>query len=193
MPNLYSLFFRHRLSILWIGLLSALVLGEAWSVRQSKSITFDETYYLSCGLQTVHDRWIDPRIAAEGIAPLPIMLTYVPALAGGPVEARPEPWKGQLHDRDFISGPRLFNTLVMGLPLIVLVFVWLFRRRDLATACLGSGLLALSPTFMRMPLWPLWMPRSHSFPRSRLRPRDGTFRGPADTDSACGRCRSRRR
>ena len=148
MPNLYSLFFRHRLSILWIGLLSALVLGEAWSVRQSKSITFDETYYLSCGLQTVHDRWIDPRIAAEGIAPLPIMLTYVPALVGGPVEARPEPWKGQLHDRDFISGPRLFNTIVMGLPLIVLVFVWLFRRRDLATACLGSGLLALSPTFM---------------------------------------------
>ena len=148
MPHLFSLLNRHRLSILWIGLLSALVLGEAWSVRRTTSITFDETYYLSCGLQTVHDRWIDPRIAAEGIAPLPVLLTYVPALAFAPVEARPEPWKGQPHDRNFISGPRLLNTLVMGLPLIVLVFVWLFRRRDLPTACLGSGLLALSPTLM---------------------------------------------
>ena len=144
----FSLFIGHRFSILWLCLMAAVVLIEAAVVRRTKSITFDETYYLNCGLQTVHDRWIDHRIAAEGIAPLPLMLTYVPALACAPSEARPEPWKGQLNDRSFISGPRLLNTLFIGLPLVIFVFVWIYRRRDLPTACLGSGLLSLSPTFM---------------------------------------------
>ena len=148
MPSPISWVIRHRLSILWMVLLSAVILAEAHTVRQTKSITFDETYYLNCGLQTVHDRWIDPRIAAEGIAPLPVLLTYVPALALAPREFRPEPWKGRQHDRHLIDGPRFLNTLVIGLPLMGLVFAGLLCRRDLPTACLGSGLLALSPTFM---------------------------------------------
>lgn len=121
-----------------------MLLQTSW-FRGTKSITFDETYFLSCGLQTVHDGKLDTRICSEGVAPLPILLDYLLplSLAGG--EDRPSPWEGQLQDARLIVGPRLANSILVGLPLVLLVSWWLFRRHGAIAAALGAGLIAFSP------------------------------------------------
>ncbi|MDI9442876.1 MAG: hypothetical protein QM844_01755, partial [Planctomycetota bacterium] len=101
--------------------LGAALLIQATAFRQNKSITFDETYFLSCALQTVRDGRLDPRIAAEGIAPLPIILSYLAPLSLSGGEDRPEPWWGHVRDARLIAGPRLVNSIVVGLPLLLLV------------------------------------------------------------------------
>lgn len=128
-------------------LLVATLLAESAWVRRAKSITFDETFYLSCALQSVRDGRLDPRIAGEGVAPLPLLLSYFPPLAvRGDGEDRPDPWKGEAEDPRRIAVPRLMNSLLCGVPLVVAVFVWLYRRRGPAAALFGAALVALSPT-----------------------------------------------
>ncbi len=134
------------LPVLLLSLLGAYFLFCCHRVRASTSITFDEKFYLNCGLQTVHDGVVDPRLAAEGVAPLPVLITYVPALWFQSREARPEMWEPGLNDRQRISGPRLLNPILVGLPLIGLVFVWLARRRGILTATAGTAVLVCSPT-----------------------------------------------
>ncbi len=130
----------------------ALVLVCGWllwscqRVRATTSITFDETFYLNCGLQTVHDGRLDSRLAAEGVAPLPILLNYVPALAWQPHAARPEMWTGNPRDRELIGGPRTLNGWLVGVPLLIVAFVWLFRRQGSLVAACGVATLAVSPT-----------------------------------------------
>jgi len=125
------------------------LLAEAAWVRRAKSVTVDETFYLSCALQSVHDGRLDPRLAADGVAPVPVMLAYLPPLAlGSEGQDRPDPWKGALQDPEWIVGPRLLNTLLCGVPLVAAVFVWLYRRRGIAGAVFGGGMVALSPTIV---------------------------------------------
>lgn len=131
-----------------LTLLCSVLLGEAAWFRRTKSITFDETFYLSCGLQTVHNRWIDPRIAGEGVGPLPVLLNYVPPLLFQRRQERPEPWTGQPGDRQLIDGPRFINSVLAGAVLVMIVFVWLDRRAGLAAATCGSGFVALSPSIV---------------------------------------------
>lgn len=128
--------------------LGAALLIQATAFRQNKSITFDETYFLSCALQTVRDGRLDPRIAAEGIAPLPIMLSYLLPLSFSGGEDRPEPWRGQVQDARLIAGPRLANSIVVGLPLLVLVAGWLYWRKGVSAAAAGAGLIAFCPSLV---------------------------------------------
>uniref|UniRef100_A0A7C2K0P0 Phospholipid carrier-dependent glycosyltransferase n=1 Tax=Schlesneria paludicola TaxID=360056 RepID=A0A7C2K0P0_9PLAN len=134
-------------SLVFAGL-SGVYLAETTSFRRAKSVTFDETVYLSCSLQSVHDRRLDRRFVLSGIAPLPMLLTYIPALWPSGGEARQSEWQGQPQDAERIAGPRLLNSLVIGLPLLLLVFVWLMRRGGLWPAAFGTALLAFSPTLV---------------------------------------------
>jgi len=124
-----------------------MLLQTTW-FRRTTSLTFDETYFLSCALQTVHDGRLDPRICSQGVAPLPIMLDYLLplSLVGG--ENRPDPWEGQPHDAHLINGPRLANSIMVGLPLVFCVSGWLFKRQGIIAAALGAGLVAFSPTLV---------------------------------------------
>ena len=131
-----------------LALFTSLLLAEASWYRSTKSVTFDETFYLSCGLQTVHDGWIDPRIAGEGVGPLPVLINFVPALLNTGGRDRVDPWVGEPADRDLIRLPRLVNSIAAGAALVVVVFVWLYRRRGLAAAGFGAGMIALSPSIV---------------------------------------------
>lgn len=173
------------ISIVCIGFL----IEAAW-VRRTTSLTFDETYYLNCGLQTVHDGWIDRRIAAEGVAPLPVLLTYVPPLILAPREARPDPWAGQRNDPLLIPGPRLCNALLVGAPLIVLVFVWLLRTRDLRPPAWERACSPCLRRLWRTPRSPPRMPASRCGERSPWRQRCGISTIRPAHDSCSGASRS---
>ncbi|MBA4029966.1 MAG: hypothetical protein C0478_03590 [Planctomyces sp.] len=123
-----------------------ILLWSCHEVQQSTSVTFDETFYLNCGLRSVASGMVDPMLPAEGVAPLPVILTYVPGLIFQPHDYRPEVWYGQPTDKDLIHWPRRLNTILIGWPLLVLVFAWLFRERGPWIASCGVLLTALSPT-----------------------------------------------
>lgn len=123
-------------------------LWESNRFQSSKSLTFDETYYLNCGLQSVYDGRLDARIAGQGVAPLPILLNYVLPFSLTEGANRTEPWEGSPGDRDRIVGPRRLNAILFGVPLVLLVFVWLYCRRGLPAAITGASLIAFSPTLL---------------------------------------------
>ncbi len=135
-----------HLLVLLIPFAAILLLQATW-FRQTKSITFDETYFLSCALQTVHDGKLDTRICSQGIAPLPILLDYLLPLRGQG-ENRPTPWEGRPQDARLIVGPRLMNSILVGLPLLLLVSGWLFLRQGTPAALAGAGLLVFSPSIV---------------------------------------------
>ncbi|NUQ62827.1 MAG: phospholipid carrier-dependent glycosyltransferase [Pirellulales bacterium] len=124
-----------------------LLVQTAW-FRHTKSITFDETYYLGCSLQTLHDGRLDPRLASQGVAPLPIFLNYLPALSFAKPEDRPIAWQGKLRDPELIRGPRLITSVLAGLPLLLAVSIWLYSRKGAAAAAAGAGLMAFSPSII---------------------------------------------
>ena len=95
----------------------ALLVETTW-FRHGKSVTFDETIYLSGALQTLHDGRLDPRLAAAGVAPLPILLEYLFPLSFAEREQRPSLAEGKLQDARLIDGPRLSNSILVGLPLL---------------------------------------------------------------------------
>jgi len=52
---------------------------HAWNARGSWSATVDETCYLRCATNTVALQRLDPQLVAFGIAPLPILVQWLPA------------------------------------------------------------------------------------------------------------------
>ncbi len=115
------------------------------SLSKTESLTFDETFYLSCALQTVHDRQLDPRLVDAGVAPVPWMITYLPPLWSSGGEDRPKAWQGEMNDPVWIRWPRFLNAAVFGIPLLCMCFFWLRRRCGSLAAFAGTAALACSP------------------------------------------------
>lgn len=134
-----------RLSLAALVVVCAVFVAETTWVRRTTSLTYDETFYLSCGLQTVHDGRLDARMARQGVAPLPILCNYVLPLVLTGGEHRADPWQGTPRDRWWIRRPRLTNALSCGLPLILVVYLWLLRWRGRRAAACGAALVGLSP------------------------------------------------
>ena len=132
---------------------AAVVLGGGflWATsvfRDNKSTTVDETLYLRGGLEIY---WTGNfRVLNEnGVAPLPILLSYwLPAMTHEP-DRRPFdtrfPSMGEYGDRAWVEQARRVSSAIIGLPLILGVYVWLYRRRGLGVACAGGVLMAASP------------------------------------------------
>lgn len=131
-----------------LGLLAAALLAQTAWFRATKSITFDETFYLSTALQTVHDGRLDPALTQAGTAPLPVLLTWLPAaiLHGG--ADRPDRWQGGIDDPEIAATARLLGSVLIGVPLVAVLFVWLWKRRGLTAATLAAGLAAFSPSIL---------------------------------------------
>jgi len=128
--------------------LALCVLAQTRLFRQSKSITCDETLYVSCAVQTVHDGWLDPRLSQSGVGPLPIVLCCVPAAAMAGRAERPHEWKGLASDPPIVDRARLLNAALVGVPLVLTVYVWLLVRRGTWAATVGAGLVAFSPSLL---------------------------------------------
>ena len=127
-------------------LLAGLILQQTAAFRNSKSATFDETYYLSTALKTVHQGFLDTRISGEGVAPLPIMMDYLPVVWNEEGSLRDNPWDSQVSDPLHIRRARRLNSILVGIPTMLLVYCWLYRRRGYLAALLGGALVTFSPT-----------------------------------------------
>ncbi|WP_298865856.1 glycosyltransferase family 39 protein [uncultured Gimesia sp.] len=127
-------------------LFAMVILIQTTSFRHSKSPTFDETFYLNCALTTVKNGTLDERICGEGVAPIPILLNYLPPVwfAGG--DQRIEVWEGDPSDPPLIDQARLLNSILIGIPTMLLIYLWLFRRRGYTAGLLGAALVTFSPT-----------------------------------------------
>jgi len=133
-----------------IALLSSLFLLETTWFARRHSLTYDETIYLNLSLQSVRNRHLEPEFMRLGVAPLAPFLTYAAPIA---VTAPDEPRRassqaGRVEDAQLIRGPRFLNALLIGVPVVLLVFAWLYRRQGLGAAALGGLLTALSPTLV---------------------------------------------
>ena len=126
---------RRRDTWIAVGILivlDAAMLVQTHAFRGLKSITFDETFYLSAALQTVYDGRIDPQLALKGTAPLPVLLTWLPVALRHGGENRPDRWTGMIEDRALAASARRNCTLCIGLPLVTVLFLWLWKRHGLA-------------------------------------------------------------
>ncbi|AMV39990.1 phospholipid carrier-dependent glycosyltransferase [Planctomyces sp. SH-PL62] len=130
-------------------LLALAVVAQTGRFRASSSITYDETFFLGAGVKSLHEGRLDPDLATHGTAPLPMLVNVIPSLwsSGGAARARTNAWEGS-GDRALIAGPRLLTTMTTLVPLVVMGFAWLHRRRGLLAATVGAGMLAFSPALL---------------------------------------------
>lgn len=127
-------------------LFAVLILVQTTSFRGMKSPTFDETFFLNTALTSMNQGSLDQRISGEGVAPIPILLIYLPVawFAGG--SHRADVWQGEPSDPPLIDEARLMNALLIGLPTMFLIYLWLLKRRGFAAGALGAALVTFSPT-----------------------------------------------
>lgn len=124
-----------------------LLVWQAARFQAAKSATYDETFYISYARRTVQLHSLDPRMAQAGVAPLPVLLCYLPAALGHPAE-RPTPDHGELDDPPLVRKARRIHTMLVDLPLVVLVFLWLARRRGIMAGTCAAALMVFSPTIL---------------------------------------------
>lgn len=129
-------------------LFAAFIMQLTASFRAAKSPVFDETFYLSTALASVKQGRIDPRLCQSGVAPLPVMLNYLPVVWSTGGDERPQPWKGKYADAQLIFKTRSMNSLLVGIPTMLLVYFWLYRRRGYTAGVFGAALLTFSPSLI---------------------------------------------
>ncbi|QDT89210.1 ArnT family glycosyltransferase [Gimesia algae] len=129
-------------------LFASLILDLTTSFRVAKSPVFDETFYLSTALASVNQGTIDPRLCQSGVAPLPVLLNYLPVVWSTEGDERPRPWKGSIADAELIFEARFMNSLLVGIPTMLLVYFWLYRRRGYIAGIFGAALIMFSPTMI---------------------------------------------
>ena len=138
---------RHAVVLVALVLAAVVGLQTRW-FQSRKSATFDETFYLSCALQSVHDGVLDRELVRKGTAPLPIVISWLTPALGNGGQPRPDRWQSQLGDAAYVRFARSLHTLIIGVATVWLVFGWLVRRRGLWAATCGGGVLAFSPTML---------------------------------------------
>lgn len=129
-------------------LFASIILAQTTAFQSSKSPTYDETYFLGSALATVQKGSLDERICGAGVAPVPILLYWLPVAwrAGG--DPRQHAWQGELTDPPLIEQARFLNSLLVGIPTMLLIYCWLFLRRGYAAGFLGAALVTFSPTMI---------------------------------------------
>ncbi len=116
----------------------ALIAQASW-FQQTTSAVWDEVIYLTAGLDFYHHGHID-RLVTLGIAPLPVMLFYLaPALAFSADQLAP------VELSRAVALARVANLVGVGLPLVLLPYFWMARRRGLLAGSVVGVLLACSP------------------------------------------------
>jgi len=116
------------------ALAAVLALQSGWFALTTSG-TPDETTYLRAGIAAYHGDF--SALAEDGIAPLPVLLPFAaPAL---------------LDVRGYASAiraARISAIVLVGVPLILIVYASLRRVSDRSTAAAGTALIALSPNIV---------------------------------------------
>jgi 4-amino-4-deoxy-L-arabinose transferase-like glycosyltransferase len=134
--------------VIWLlipTVLGVLVLVQTRLFRVSTCETYDEFTYLRMGI-CIYRHGDFKSLASPMCPPLPILLEYwLPSL-----RARSLPDTGDWESEvpGLIREARLLTSILVGVPLVGLVYAWLTRRRGWAVGLLGGGLVALSPTVL---------------------------------------------
>src|SRR5262249_19122189 len=82
----------------------------------------------------------------HGVAPLPVLIEYGPAIWPGGDKVSDYIWAGTNSDPASVNVARLTTAYMVGLPLLGLVVGWVYCRTGSALAAGGAAmLLALSP------------------------------------------------
>ena len=84
-------------------LFAAVILAQTTAFRSSKSPTYDETYFLGTALATVQQGSLDERISGAGVAPVPILLNYLPVAWRSGGGTRSDLWQGEVTDPPLIN------------------------------------------------------------------------------------------
>lgn len=132
--------------VLAIAAVAAVVGYSSSQGRRQWSATLDETFYFANAIDATFERRIPAMLTTSGVAPLPILISYlIPALRAGDL-GRPSPWIGIPTDVVFIDEARLVHAALVAFPLCLTTMIWLWRRNGLMCATVGGLLIALSPT-----------------------------------------------
>ncbi len=109
------------------------------------SVTVDETFYLTAAKQIFrHGRFAEA--SGAGTAPLPLLLAYGPAVAARGDLISDREWHATDDDPGTVAVARWTHAIAVGVPLVVLVVGWVYRRTGRAWAAVAAGLFAaLSP------------------------------------------------
>jgi 4-amino-4-deoxy-L-arabinose transferase-like glycosyltransferase len=123
--------------------LGGLLLVQAKLFRDSTCETYDEWTYLQLGL-SIYRKANFSNLASPMCPPLPILLEYwLPAFSTDAMPGDPA-WNSAIPE--LIRLARLTTSVLIGVPLVVLAYAWVARRRGWAAGMLAGGLVALSPT-----------------------------------------------
>jgi 4-amino-4-deoxy-L-arabinose transferase-like glycosyltransferase len=134
--------------VIWLlipAVLGVLVLVQTGLFRASTCETYDEFTYLRMGI-CIYRHGDFKSLASPMCPPLPILLEYwLPALRATSLPDTGD-WESEVPG--LIRQARLLTSILVGVPLVGLVYAWLTRRRGWAVGALGGGLVALSPTVL---------------------------------------------
>lgn len=130
-----------------ICLLAVVVIFQwhAAKARHAWSATVDETCYLTCASNTAFLGRLDPRLVSFGIAPLPILVQWLP---GNLPEERSRSygyWKGTFDDPPQVFAARQRTSWFVGSSLIILVFCWTYFRRGLFWGSVAAMMIGFNP------------------------------------------------
>ncbi len=120
-------------------------LASAAEFRSANSVSHDETFYLTAGKAIFARNDFDP-CAQYGVAPLPVLLEYSPAILTRGDQVSDKVWGSTPEDPASVDLARATTALVVGVPLLVFVALWAFRQTGSVVAAGATGfLVALSP------------------------------------------------
>ena len=122
-----------------VFVLTLLLVIQAAAAIATTSGTFDETLYLAMALRAYREGNVLPFVAL-GVAPLPIFLCYfLPAIRSASVLVSPDSYAY------LITLARVSAVTLVGVPLVLLVYMWLTPRCDRLTSFMAAAMIALSP------------------------------------------------
>ena len=127
------------------AVLGGLVFVQAREFREATCETFDEFTYLRMGISIFrYGKFFD--LCSPIAPPLPILLEYwCPALRA---QWLPESEGWELEVPSLIRQARLVTSVLVGMPLVWVIYAWLARRRGWLVGALGGGLAAFSPSLL---------------------------------------------
>ena len=127
------------------ALLAGAVFVQTRAVWESTSETYDEYTYLQLGVRVYrHNDFAC--LASPMCPPLPILLEYwLPALRAR-FEPRTEGWESAVPE--MTRQARFLTATSLGIPLVLVAYAWIARRRGGWAGALGGALVALSPSVL---------------------------------------------
>lgn len=119
----------------------ALFLAQSAAFRRHASVTYDENFYLPAAKQLLTRGDFDA-VNAAGTAPLPLLLAYGPSVVWHRDRISDVIWTAAPGDVVAVDLARTTNSLLVGVPLVLLCGGWALRRTGSVGAATAAGALA---------------------------------------------------